>query len=48
MMHGLATAFFSAILLGCSWVIVKTLVDAKRDYDKMMDDLDHLGKDNDD
>ena len=47
MMHGLATAFFSAILLGCSWLIVKTLVDAKRDYDKMMDDLDRLGKDDD-
>ena len=48
MMHLLATAFFSAILAGCSWAVAKTFVDAKRDYDKMMDDLDHLGKDNDD
>jgi hypothetical protein len=47
MMHGLATAFFSAILLGCTWQIVKVFVDAKRDYNKMMDDLDRVGKDDD-
>jgi hypothetical protein len=47
MMHALATAFFSVILVGSSWAIVSTLVQAKRDYDKMMHDLDRLGRDDD-
>lgn len=47
-MHLLATAFFSAILVGCSYSVTKTFVDAKHDYDKMMRDLDRLGKDDDD
>lgn len=32
MTHALATAFFSAILLGCTWQIAKVFIDAKRDY----------------
>jgi len=47
MMHALTTAFFMAILVGASWSIASTLVQAKRDYDKMMHDLDRLGKDDD-
>ena len=47
MMHVLFSIFFSSILIWCSWQIVKILVDAKRDYNQMLRDLDRLGKDDD-
>ena len=44
MTHALATAFFSAILIGCTWQIAKVFIDAKRDYKQMLRDLDRVGK----